>query len=83
MKPMNSCITLLKYIILISAVAVIFYHGLVFSSYLSTVVEKPTKSRYIDATSEFTDDIAMTRNELSRQLNEMSKKIGQLQCEVG
>ena len=62
---------------------VIFYSGVIFSSNLKTVVEKRTQARYIDATREFTDDIAMTRNELSRQLNEMSKKIGKLQCEVG
>jgi peptidoglycan hydrolase CwlO-like protein len=83
MKLRDTWIWLLKSIILFSALVVIFYSGVIFSSNLKTVVEKRTQARYIDATREFTDDIAMTRNELSRQLNEMSKKIGKLQCEVG
>jgi peptidoglycan hydrolase CwlO-like protein len=83
MKLRDTWIRLLKSIILFSALVVIFYSGVIFSSNLKTVVEKRTQARYIDATREFTDDIAMTRNELSRQLNEMSKKIGKLQCEVG
>ena len=83
MKLRDTWIWLLKSIILFSALVVIFYSGVIFSSNLKTVVEKRTQARYIDVTREFTDDIAMTRNELSRQLNEMSKKIGKLQCEVG
>ena len=83
MKLRDTWIWLLKSIILFSALVVIFYSGVIFSSNIKTVVEKRTQARYIDATREFTDDIAMTRNELSRQLNEMSKKIGKLQCEVG
>jgi hypothetical protein len=83
MKLRDTWIRLLKSIILFSALVVIFYSGVIFSSNLKTVVEKRTQARYIDVTREFTDDIAMTRNELSRQLNEMSKKIGKLQCEVG
>jgi peptidoglycan hydrolase CwlO-like protein len=83
MKLRDTWIWLLKSIILFSALVVIFYSGVIFSSNLKTVVEKRTQAPYIDATREFTDDIAMTRNELSRQLNEMSKKIGKLQCEVG
>jgi peptidoglycan hydrolase CwlO-like protein len=83
MKLRDTWIWLLKSIILFSALVVIFYSGVIFSSNLKTVVEKRTQARYIDATRELTDDIAMTRNELSRQLNEMSKKIGKLQCEVG
>jgi peptidoglycan hydrolase CwlO-like protein len=83
MKLRDTWIRLLKSIILFSALVVIFYSGVIFSSNLKTVVEKRTQARYIEATREFTDDIAMTRNELSRQLNEMSKKIGKLQCEVG
>ena len=83
MKLRDTWIRLLKSIILFSALVVIFYSGVIFSSNLKTVVEKRTQARYIDTTREITDDIAMTRNELSRQLNEMSKKIGKLQCEVG
>ena len=83
MKHRDTWIRLLKFIILFSALAVIFYYGALISFNLKTVVEKPTQARYIDATREFMDDIAMTRNKLSRQLNEMSKKIGKLQCEVG
>jgi peptidoglycan hydrolase CwlO-like protein len=83
MKLRDTWIRLLKSTILFSALVVIFYSGVIFSSNLKTVVEKRTQARYIDATREFTDDIAMTRNELSRQLNEMSNKIGKLQCEVG
>ena len=83
MKLRDTWIRLLKSTILFSALVVIFYSGVIFSSNLKTVVEKRTQARYIDATREFTDDIAMSRNELSRQLNEMSNKIGKLQCEVG
>jgi len=83
MNRKDAWIRFLESIIIFSALAVILYCGELFYSNLKTVVEKHTQVRYVDTAREFTDDIAMTRNELSRQLNEMSKKIGKLQCEVG
>jgi hypothetical protein len=83
MNHRDAWIMLLESMIMFSLLGVILYYGALFYSNLKPIVDTRTQARYIDATREVTDDIAMTRNELSRQLNEMSKKIGKLQCEVG
>jgi hypothetical protein len=83
MNHRDAWIMLLESMIMFSLLGDILYYGALFYSNLKPIVDTRTQARYIDATREVTDDIAMTRNELSRQLNEMSKKIGKLQCEVG
>jgi hypothetical protein len=83
MNHRDAWIMLLESMIMFSLLGVILYYGALFYSNLKPIVDTRTQARYIDATREVTNDIAMTRNELSRQLNEMSKKIGKLQCEVG
>ena len=83
MNDRNAWIRLLESMIMFSLLGVILYCGALFYSNLKPIVDTRTQARYIDTTREITDEIAMTRNELSRQLNEMSKKIGKLQCEVG